>query len=103
MAREQKQTLHTATAGIGKRKKRRKCTIKNCDRPHKARGLCVPHYQRLRAGRSLEPEIRLKRKRHGPICTEEGCYRPYKKGGLCKTCYAREYYHRRKRRLAEAI
>ena len=32
----------------------RTCTIDNCARPHKAKGLCQPHYDRKRKG--LDPE-----------------------------------------------
>jgi len=35
-----------------------KCTIKSCNKPHKAKGLCPAHYRRLRFGQNLNNPIR---------------------------------------------
>lgn len=55
------------------------CTITECDKPRRSRGLCAMHAARLRrtgtTNRST-PEYRTG-------CSVEGCDRPHRTGGLC--------------------
>lgn len=52
------------------------CTVEGCDKKHKARGLCAPHYKELR-----RTEV--------PPCTMEDCDRPSTAKGLCSAHYKR--------------
>ncbi len=40
----------------GRKPKHEKCTIKGCDRPHYAKGLCTRHYQQWRKGKISLPQ-----------------------------------------------
>ncbi len=59
------------------------CTVEDCDRKHLRRGLCSPHYYRLRNTGSLFPKYK------SSICSVEGCDRSRKSMGLCNTHYMR--------------
>ena len=52
---------------------KRVCEHPGCERPHGAKGLCRPHYERKRQGRPLDPQIRYKP--NGAKCTAEWCER----------------------------
>ena len=68
------------------------CSIGDCDRPSRKRGLCAGHYQRLRAGKPLDGPLRSKL-RNGekpPPCSVDGCGRPVRYRQLCGTHYERE-------------
>lgn len=59
------------------------CTLEDCDRPHKALGLCNFHYLRQhRHGTTDHPRPR-------GVCTVEECGRPSQARGLCKAHYFR--------------
>lgn len=62
------------------------CSVEVCDRPHKAKGLCGPHYTRFIRGQSLDSPI------SGPplaICSVGGCDRPHFALGFCRAHHAR--------------
>ena len=53
-----------------------KCTVENCKRPYRAKGLCIAHYRKWRHG-EMPTKTRYK------ICTKEGCRKPRVQGSLC--------------------
>jgi hypothetical protein len=57
------------------------CVIDGCDRPHKARGYCKTHNERVVAGQDLDAPIQ-QRLSPGP-CEVESCGRPRFANGLC--------------------
>jgi hypothetical protein len=63
----------------------RTCSIDGCDRRLKARGLCAPHYKRLKvAGDPGEAVIRSNgRTPQVKTCAIEGCQRRYSGRGYC--------------------
>lgn len=65
------------------------CTITDCTRTHKARGLCVIHYNRqLRTGTpQADTPIREYAIDTPGTCTVPGCVRPYSCKGLCNPHY----------------
>jgi len=61
------------------------CTIAGCERPHNARGWCLPHYKRWQ--RYGDPEGSVQR--HDPVCVIHGCDRPKVAHGWCAMHYQR--------------
>ncbi len=53
------------------------CSIKDCKRPYRAKGLCVTHYKLWRRGELEGHKGRYK------TCSKEGCRKPREFGGLC--------------------
>lgn len=66
------------------------CSISWCDRPVRARGYCISHYNRSLKGQDLDQpfEKRQKAPAHGK-CTVEGCEEPYLASGYCAAHWAR--------------
>jgi hypothetical protein len=57
------------------------CSVKNCDDPVQARGLCQRHYAQMRKhGRILEKD---NHRNKGCTCVVEGCDKPAKTKGYC--------------------
>ena len=74
------------------------CTVPGCDRHVHARGLCNPHYQRLRAHGDVRADIPIRD--HGrDLCVVPGCGRPHYALDRCVKHYIRLC---RRRRAAEA-
>ena len=67
------------------------CSVENCGRQVRARGLCVSHYNRLLAGKPLDPpfEPRQKSPADGK-CTVPGCDHPHLARGLCAAHWKRD-------------
>lgn len=63
-----------------------KCSVEDCDKPLKSKGLCDMHYARLRRYGSLE----RKTVDHSNItvCLAFGCENKSKTSGLCDTHYS---------------
>lgn len=62
------------------------CTAPGCNKPHRARGLCAPHYnQQVRAG-TLQTGTK-RTAMPGQTCSFDGCERPIKGLGLCGAHY----------------
>lgn len=60
------------------------CSIKGCDRRHKARLMCTMHYQRaMRRARGIPPLPPIR------LCDTEGCERVHHANGLCNACRRR--------------
>jgi len=55
--------------------KARRCKIKGCKRPFRAKGYCVTHYKAWRRGEL--PRARYRR------CKKEGCGKPMARRGYC--------------------
>lgn len=62
------------------------CSVENCSRPVRARGLCRKHYDEWRATRA--PDLRPHMPRE-ETCREEGCSSPVKARGWCGAHYQR--------------
>lgn len=62
------------------------CSLDGCGRPRMARGLCSPHYMRVRMGNDVMTPIRKRNAVRGP-CTVEGCDQKCKAKGLCPRHY----------------
>lgn len=68
------------------------CTVPGCDRPHKAKGLCSTHHQRLRKTGSLELVGKKSIARWGNTpCSITGCKNTVKAKGLCNMHYLRAF------------
>lgn len=61
----------------------KKCKIKKCKRPYRAKGYCSVHYKAWRLGEL--PKGRYK------ICTKEDCLKPRFKGSLCEDHHNEKY------------
>lgn len=61
---------------------KRKCTLPDCNQPHKARGLCEPHYKHNHRKNPPPPKR---------TCTHPGCNKPHEAHGHCTTHYKRIY------------
>ncbi len=73
MATEKKSPKKTeATADKGAA-----CSVKDCKRPYRAKGLCVTHYKLWRRNELEGHKGRYK------ICTKEGCRKPRQFAGFC--------------------
>ena len=57
----------------------KKCKMKDCKRPYRAKGYCNVHYKEWRHGG-------LGKKRY-KTCNNEGCHKPMHKGGMCAPHY----------------
>ncbi len=57
----------------------KKCKIKDCKRPYRAKGYCNVHYKSWRKG-----EYGKKRYK---TCSTEGCRKPMVKKGMCEQHY----------------
>lgn len=64
----------------------RACTVEGCGRPHYGRGYCSAHWQRIRAGVSLDVPLQQTTR---AACTVDGCDRRRKSRGLCAMHYER--------------
>ena len=53
------------------------CSVKDCKRPYRAKGMCVTHYKLWRRNELDGHKGRYK------ICTKEACRKPRAFGGLC--------------------
>lgn len=76
------------------------CSVLNCGRKVKARGLCPSHYARAFRGVTVEVPLRQKDMNPPPICTIEGCANPTKANGLCATHYMRKLRHGHTKEIA---
>ena len=66
------------------------CTAPGCTKPHRARGLCAPHYnQQVRAGILQTGERRPPNA--GKVCSFDGCDCPSKGLGLCRGHYNQQW------------
>ena len=72
----------------------RLCSMAACDRESYAKGLCRPHYERMRRGYAMDGPIRG----HGghrpepePVrfCSVAGCDREHRAKGFCDAHYTR--------------
>ncbi len=54
-----------------------KCSVGECKRPYRAKGLCVTHYKLWRRGELEGYRARYK------TCSKEGCKKPAGRWGLC--------------------
>lgn len=71
----------------------RTCSVKDCDKPHSARGWCRPHYQRWRKyGDVLADEPFMERGKYD-TCTVDKCERSPHARSWCKKHYARWLEH----------
>lgn len=68
------------------------CTVKGCDRPHKAHGLCASHYKQHRRGSKIVP-LNPHVFDHADTCTVAGCDGVHVAKGLCQTHYKRQRRH----------
>lgn len=59
------------------------CKFEDCDRPHNAKGYCLPHYKQMRNG-GVE-SLRPLRDRRDPLCAFPGCGRPNRSRGYCES------------------
>lgn len=69
-----------------------RCTVDGCDRPHKAHGYCLGHYQQFRRGEPIKPLLK-RVYTYGGTCTVEGCSGAMKAHGLCEMHYVRSKRH----------
>lgn len=67
----------------------RTCTVSGCDRPHRSKGYCGPHYARWRKNGDVQAEQPV-RDRVDPTgtCSISGCQRPIRCRMLCAQHYA---------------
>ena len=62
------------------------CTIDDCDKPARTRGMCNTHYWHW--WKNADPsELKYRRGQPKPPCSIEGCERPAKCRGWCGTHY----------------
>lgn len=66
----------------------RACSVEGCERGHKAKGYCDPHYSRFLKGSSVGGPIPFK---PAPIsnCSVDSCVRPHSAKGFCHAHYIR--------------
>lgn len=67
----------------------RACELEDCERKHKARGLCKMHYEKLQKS----PDFRLLPNREKSKCRIKGCLNPYEGKGYCVKHYKRWKKH----------
>lgn len=65
-------------------KERGTCQMEGCGQPHKAKGLCMKHYNEAREGPTRP---RGSGSRTTRVCDIEGCERPHRARGLCHHHY----------------
>lgn len=73
---------------------KRTCSVDGCDRPHKSKGYCEPHYQRW--SRAGDPQADLPigtRRRDAGECKVDGCDRPRLSREWCGAHYQRWQMH----------
>jgi len=68
----------TKAAETKKTAEAKKCSIKDCKRPHRAKGYCNTHFKKWRAGEIEGHKPRYK------TCKEENCKKPMFAKGLCE-------------------
>ena len=68
---------------------RKMCHVNDCERPIYCRGLCEPHYRRLRRTGELSAELAVGERPKIRECMAEGCARPATERGLCHGHYLR--------------
>ena len=64
------------------------CSVEGCNTKHYARGLCVFHYNRHKAGTDLTRPYQ--RKNAYKTCTHQDCNLPHRCKGLCEVHYRRK-------------
>lgn len=70
------------------------CSVEECQRPARNRGLCSGHYERMRStGSTGTKPIQDRQTRPPGPCSLDGCERPHKTRGLCSTHYWRLLNH----------
>ena len=74
MATEKKTKTESKNTNAAKDKA---CSVKDCKRPYRAKGLCVTHYKLWRRNELDGHKGRYK------ICTKEGCRKPREFAGFC--------------------
>jgi hypothetical protein len=57
----------------------KKCQVKGCKRPYRAKGYCRIHYKQWRQGKLPKPRYRT--------CSEEECLKKVHMRGLCEDHY----------------
>lgn len=67
------------------------CSVTDCNRRHKAQGLCGAHYHLLRV--YGDPLARQRAERGKNSCSVDGCTEPYEGRGYCRMHYARWRKH----------
>ncbi len=60
-----------------------KCSVLNCERPSRSKGLCDTHYRRSLVGCALDKPLRVRK--YSTSCTATGCNRSPVSEGLCPT------------------
>jgi len=65
----------------------RTCSAENCGRPHKAKGYCNLHYQRLVARADMNSPINERPRKL--YCEIDACNNPYASSGYCNMHYER--------------
>lgn len=78
---------------MGPKPKNRKCEYVGCASPHKTRGLCAKHYQRLRKSGDPSLVVGKPRIQFGNICRVIDCGRLVTAKNLCNTHYTRLARH----------
>jgi Recombination endonuclease VII len=69
---------------------KRTCSVDGCDRPHKGKGLCAPHGERLAKTGDLRPDLPIgTRPRVRSECAIDGCDRVTLCRGWCAAHYQR--------------
>ena len=78
-------------APIQRRVRGKKCSWKDCDKKHKAKGLCRLHYGRRKHGTPMDApvQVHVKGGRKGN-CSYPGCNRKYLAKDLCTAHYFRQ-------------
>lgn len=61
------------------------CSVEGCERPHAAKGFCLPHYKQAKRGTLGKDRTRPS------VCGVPGCGRPYLQKGMCKGCYQKAW------------
>lgn len=64
------------------------CIVEGCDRPHRSKGYCLAHYQRVARGVALDKPIRIMDSSR--VCTFPDCDRTYRRNGFCDTHAAQQ-------------
>lgn len=80
----------------------RLCTIEGCERKSKSRGLCSPHYLKLRRGTLYRVKNVAEEKKGRPLivkqeCCIDGCIKKVEAKGYCKGHYNQFVYWPKKR------
>ncbi len=73
-----------------------KCTIPGCNDKHDAKGYCMCHYARFKAGRNLNKPKEHKEqyfKNRNKNCLVKSCDRKAERGGRCMAHYQRFWTH----------